>query len=79
MRWIVVGDLARPHQPAGAPVRLAAGVDRVARDLDRLDRLHAGDHLDLVAVGLLEPHPLAAARLVQGLDARGARQLGDPA
>jgi len=34
------------------------------------------DDLDLVAVGLLQPHALAAARLVHGLDARGAGQLG---
>ena len=48
------------------------------RGADSHHHLHAVDDLDLVAVGLGQPHALAAARLVQGLDARCARQLGEP-
>src|SRR5215213_4824706 len=70
--------LGKPHQAALAAQWIAAGIDRVALHLGRRHRRHAVDHLDLVAVGFLQANALAAARLVQGLDARGARQLGEP-
>ena len=38
----------------------------------------AADHFDLIAVRLGEPHALAAAGLVDGLDAGGAGRLGEP-
>ena len=69
--------LAEPHQLADPTVGLAGAVQFVAGDLGRLDALLPGHDLDLVAVGLREPHALAAARLVDRLDVRRARQLGD--
>ena len=47
---------------------------RGARSADSRDAVH---DLDLIAVRLLEPHALAAARLVDRLDAGGARRLGE--
>ena len=38
----------------------------------RLDLVQSPYHLDLVAVGLAQPHPLAAAGLVDAFDRRGA-------
>ena len=49
----------------------------VAGDRDRLDALLPRDDFDLVPVGFGQAHALAAARLVQRLDARGARQRGE--
>src|SRR5690242_4159532 len=68
--------LGEPHHPAGAPHGLARSVQLVARHLHHGHALHAVDDLDLVAVRLGEPHALAAARLVERLDAGGAGQAG---
>src|SRR5262249_28857305 len=61
--------LGQPHQLAGAQQRIFAGVELLALGRDRRERGDAVDDLDLVAVGLGEPHPLAAAGLVDRLDA----------
>ena len=68
----------QPHQFAGARGRSFAGIESLPLYLDWGDLRDAADYFDLVAIRLGEPHALAAARLVDGLDARGARRLGEP-
>ena len=80
MRLTCAGPLRQPHQLAGARERILAGVELLAR-LDRrcgATGAIAVHDLDLVAVRLGQPHPLAAARLVDRLDRRGARRLRQP-
>ena len=57
--------------------RSAREIERVARQRQRRHRLEPVDHLDLVAVGVAKAHALAAARLVEVLDPRGAFDAGD--
>src|SRR5258706_9521501 len=60
--------LGNAHGLAGARVRRIAGVEHLPRRFDFGQPLDAPDHFDLIAVGLLQPHALAAARLVDVLD-----------
>src|SRR5262245_18062553 len=79
--------VADPLNPRGAPVDahhcagplepFRAEVEGLALHGDGLQLLDPVNDLDLVAVRLLEPHPLAPARLVDVLDARCARRLRD--
>src|SRR6185312_17543041 len=65
------------HQFAGARGGQLARIELLPFDVDRLDRGDAADDFDLIAVRLGEPHALAAAGFVDGLDAGGAGRLGD--
>ena len=67
-----------PEELALAAVFVLAGIDLRPLDRDRSQHLHAVDDLDLVAVGVGQAHPLAAARLVDILDLRGALDPGHP-
>src|SRR5262245_37090327 len=79
--------MADPFHPRGAPVNahhragpleaFRAEVEWLALHGDGLQLLDPVHDLDLVAVRLLEPHPLAPTRLVDVLDARRARRLCD--
>ena len=77
MRLTWAGAPGQPHQFAGARGRRIARVQPLPLHRDRRDLLDAADHLDLVAVRLGQPHALAAAGLVDVLDARGAGRLGE--
>jgi hypothetical protein len=66
-----------PHHRAGSLEPFRAEVERLALHGDGLQLLDPVHDLDLVAVRLLEPHPLTPARLVDVLDARRARRLRD--
>src|SRR6516225_722564 len=68
----VRGALLDAEQLALAAVFIVARIDRGSRHLDRLEHCHAVHNLDLVAVGVGQPRPLAAARLVDILDFRGS-------
>src|SRR2546426_3747303 len=69
----------QPHQLARALKRIFAGVEFLPRlDLDRRQRRDAVHDLDLVAVGLGEPHAFPAAGLVDRFDAGCSRSLGQP-
>ena len=74
----VRGAALDPEQLALAAVFVVAGIDRGTLDRDRVEHLHAVDDFDLVAVGVGQPHPLAAAWLVDVLDRRRALDLRDP-
>src|SRR5580700_6271391 len=67
----------QPHQFAGARGRRLARVQPLPLHRDRRNLFDAAHHLDLVAVRLGQPHPLAAAGLVDVFDARGAGRLGE--
>ena len=67
-----------PEQFALAPVFVVAGIDPRAMHRDRVEHLHAINHLNLIAVGVDEAHPLAAAGLVDVLDLGGAGSPRDP-
>ena len=71
------GPLRQPHQLAGARQRLVARIELLAPGRDRRQRRNAVHHLDLVAVRLFQPHPLAAAGLVDIFHRRGAGRLGE--
>ena len=71
------GPGSNSEQLALAPVLVAAGIDRRALQRDRVEHFHAVDDLDLIAVGIRQPHPLAAAGLVDVLDLRGALDPAD--
>src|SRR5213594_1830261 len=80
-----VGDplhLRRPalqaHQLAGAPQFLVAPVEHVLARRQAFELLHAADHFHLVAVRVGDSHALAAAGLVEVLDAGGPGRLGEP-
>src|SRR5260370_41138611 len=60
------------EQLALAAVFVDAGIDWGTLDRDRVEHLHAIDDLDLVSVGIGQAHALAAARLVDVFDRRGA-------
>ena len=77
MRLTRDGPFWKPHQVAGAGERRVAGVEHLARRGNLRHLVHAPDHLDLVAVRLGQAHALAAAGLVQVLDAGGAGHLGE--
>src|SRR6266581_3863299 len=79
-----VGDalyLRRParkaHELAGAPQFLVAPVEHVLARRQAFELLHAENHFHLVAVRIVDAHALAAARLVEVLDAGGAGRLGE--
>src|SRR5712691_3739379 len=79
-----VGDalhLRRPalqaHQLAGAPQLFVAPVEHVLARRQALQLLHAADHLHLVAVRVIDAHALAAAGLVEVLDAARLGSLGE--
>src|SRR2546426_7051850 len=79
-----VGDplhLRRPalqaHQLAGAPQFLVAPVEHVLARRQAFELLHAANHFHLVAVRVVDAHALAAARLVEVLDAGGAGRLSE--
>ena len=77
MRLTWAGPLGQPHQLAGARGRRLARVELLSLHRDRRQLLDAAHDLDLVAVRLGQPHPLAAAGLVDVFDARGAGRLGE--
>src|SRR5216683_8153104 len=64
----VRGTALDPEELALTAVLVVAGIDRRTVDLDRIEQRHAVDDLDLVAVGIGQAHPLAAAGLVDVLD-----------
>src|SRR2546425_10797336 len=79
-----VGDalhLRRPalqaHELAGAPQFLVAPVEHVLARRQAFELLHAADHFHLVAVRVGDSHALAAAGLVEVLDAGGPGRLGE--
>src|SRR5712691_380003 len=67
--------LWQAHEYPRPPQRFTARVHRVALNLDRLEWLDAVYDLNLIAVRFLQPHALAAAGLVDGLDLRRTRRL----
>src|SRR3989442_438774 len=79
-----VGDalhLRRPalqaHELAGAPQFLVAPVEHVLARRQAFELLHAADHFHLVAVRVVDSHALAAAGLVEVLDAGGPGRPGE--
>src|SRR6267378_6569334 len=66
------GPALDAEELALAAVLVVAGIDRGPIELDRVEQRHAVDDFDLVAVGIGQAHPLAAARLVDALDGGGA-------
>lgn len=74
VRW----SFGQAHQLARPRQRRFPGVELVARlGTLRRERRNAVHALDLIAIRLGEPHPLAAAGLVDRLDAAGAGCLGE--
>src|SRR5439155_16380460 len=69
----VRGAALDAEELALAAVLVVARIDRRTVELDRIEQRHAVDDFDLVAVGIGQPHPLAAAGLVDILDRRGPR------
>src|SRR4029077_19541134 len=68
----VGGPALDAEELALAAVLVVAGIDRGTVELDRVEQGHAVDDFDLIAVGIGQAHPLAAAGLVDILDRRGA-------
>jgi len=68
----VRGTALDPEELALAAVLVVAGVDVGPLERNGSELRHAVDDLDLVAVGVLQAHALAAARLVDVLDLRRA-------
>src|SRR6266849_483605 len=66
------------HELACAPQLLVAPVEDVLAGREVLELLHPADHFHLVAVRVVDAHALAAAGLVEVLDARGAGRLSEP-
>ena len=72
----VRGASRQPHQFAGPRQRRFAGIELLPLDLDFRHRRDAANHLDLIAVGLAQPDPLAAAGFIDVFDSRGAGCFG---
>src|SRR5262244_1274130 len=60
-----------------ASIFVVARIDRGTLERDRVEHLHPADDLDLVSIRIGQAHPLAAARLVDVLDRRSARDPRD--
>src|SRR5476651_1700835 len=71
------GALGNAHRRARARVWCVAGINHLTRRLDFGEPLDAPNHFYLVAVRFLQPHALAATRLVNFLDRRSAGYLRD--
>src|SRR6267378_4497066 len=65
------------HELAGAPQFLVAPVEHVLARRQAFELLHAADRFHLVAVRVVNAHALAAAGLVEVLDAGGPGRLGE--
>src|SRR3984893_9755426 len=74
MRWAALDS----EELTCAAVLVVAGIDRGPVDLDRVEQRHAVDDFDLVAVGIGQAHPLAAAGLVNVLDRRSSPDPRNP-
>src|SRR5438132_1527021 len=68
----VRGPFLDPVERVAAARLVLAGIDRWPDERDFRQLLHAVDNLDLEPVRVREAHALAAARLVNVLDFRGA-------
>src|SRR6185312_10064018 len=71
------GALLQAAEIADAAIFLRAPIDDVGPHRKRVDLLDAPDHFDLIAIGLAQPHPLAAAGLVDRFNRRGAWNAGN--
>src|ERR1700730_4815321 len=74
----VRGTALDAEELTSAAVLVVAGIDRGPVDLDRVEQCHAVDDFDLVAVGIGQAHPLAAAGLVDVLDLGSALDARNP-
>ena len=71
------GALGQPHQLARAQQGILARVELLALGRNRRQCGDAVHNFDLIAVGFSEPHPFAAAGLIDVLNGRGAARARD--
>jgi hypothetical protein len=76
-RFTATGAGGEAGQRAEAPIACLRGVDCVLGERQRLEPFDSVDHFNLEAVWIGQPHTLAGAGLVHGLDARGAARFGE--